>query len=131
MQGADDLARMVAEGTFPFPGADAMLVPVAAGLATGCSGWASRDGSSTPARTRSRPTAALGLAADLIGSELGVVTAGLCASDEPSLTSRWCGEVAAGRAPREAEVDGNGSVVQLRSIPAADRGREQGPAPWC
>src|SRR6201995_4613939 len=25
--------------------------------------------------------------------------------------------VAAGRAPREAEVDGNGSVVQLRSIP--------------
>ena len=26
VQGADDLARMVAEGTFPFPGADAMLV---------------------------------------------------------------------------------------------------------
>ena len=26
LQGADDLARMVAEGMFPFPGADAMLV---------------------------------------------------------------------------------------------------------
>ncbi len=108
LQGADDLARMVAEGTFPFPGADAMLIRsprVGDGLVRlGKSGrviYASPNAQSAYRR--------LGLAADLIGSELGVVTAGLCASDEPLDESLMV--VAAGRAPREAEVDGNGSVV--------------------
>jgi two-component sensor histidine kinase len=114
LQGADDLARMVAEGTFPVPGADAMLVRsprVGDGLLRlGKSGkvtYASPNAQSAYRR--------LGLAADLIGAELSVVTAGLCASDEPLDESLMV--VAAGRAPREAEVDGNGSVVQLRSIP--------------
>jgi two-component sensor histidine kinase len=66
----------------------------------------------------------LGLAADLIGSELGVITAGLSASDEPLDESLMV--VAAGRAPSVAEVDGNGSVVQLRSIPLVVGGNRTG-----
>ena len=123
LQGADDLARMVAEGTFPFPGADAMLIRsprVGDGLVRlGKSGrviYGSPNAQSAYRR--------LGLAADLIGAELGVVTAGLCASDEPLDESLMV--VAAGRAPREAEVDGNGSVVQLRSIPLIVGGTRTG-----
>jgi two-component sensor histidine kinase len=123
LQGADDLARMVAEGTFPFPGADAMLVRsprVGDGLLRlGKAGrviYASPNAQSAYRR--------LGLAADLIGTELSVVTAGLIASDEPLDESLMV--VAAGRAPREAEVDGNGSVVQLRSIPLVVGGSRTG-----
>ena len=114
LQGADDLARMVAEGTFPFPAAGAMLVRsprVGDGLLRlGRSGhvtYASPNAQSAYRR--------LGLAADLIGADLGVVTAGLGASDEPLDESLVV--VATGRSPREAEVAGNGSVVQLRAIP--------------
>ena len=99
LQGADDLARMVAEGTFPFPGADAMLVRsprVGDGLLRlGKAGrviYASPNAQSAYRR--------LGLAADLIGAELGVVTTALVASDEPLDESLMV--VAAGRAPREA-----------------------------
>jgi two-component system, sensor histidine kinase PdtaS len=123
LQGADDLARMVAEGTFPFPGADAVLVRsprVGDGLLRlGKSGrvtYASPNAESAYRR--------LGLAADLIGAELGVLTAGLCASDEPLDESLMV--VAAGRVPREAEVDANGSVVQLRSIPLIVGGQRTG-----
>ena len=123
LQGADDLARMVAEGTFPVPGADAMLVRsprVGDGLLRlGRSGrviYASPNAQSAYRR--------LGLAADLIGAELSVVTAGLVASDEPLDESLIV--VAAGRVPREAELDGNGSVVQLRSIPLIVGGSRTG-----
>jgi len=123
LRGADDLARMVADGAFPFPGADAMLVRsprVGDGLLRlGKSGrvtYASPNAQSAYRR--------LGLAADLVGSELGAVTAGLCATSEPLDESLMV--VAAGRAPGEAEVDGNGSVVQLRSIPLIVGGRRTG-----
>jgi two-component sensor histidine kinase len=43
------------------------------------------------------------------------VTAQLCTSGQPSDDSLMV--TASGRAPRETEVEGNGSVVQLRSIP--------------
>jgi two-component sensor histidine kinase len=66
----------------------------------------------------------LGVAADLIGTELAVVTAGLWASDEPLDESLMV--VAAGRAPRAAEVDGKGSVVQLRAIPLIVGGSRTG-----
>jgi two-component sensor histidine kinase len=123
LQGADDLARMVAEGTFPFAGEAAMLARsprVGDGLLRlGRSGrvtYASPNAESAYRR--------LGLAADLIGAELAVVTAGLCASDEPLNESLMV--VAAGRAPRAAEVDGNGSVVQLRAIPLIVGGTRTG-----
>ena len=123
LQGADDLARMVAEGTFPFPGEAAILVRsprVGDGLLRlGRSGrvtYASPNAQSAYRR--------LGLAADLIGAELAVITAGLCASDEPLDESLMV--VAAGRAPRAAEVDSNGSVVQLRAIPLIVGGSRTG-----
>ena len=123
LQGADDLARMVAEGTFPFVGEDAVLVRsprVGDGLLRlGKSGrvtYASPNAQSAYRR--------LGLTADLIGAELGSITAGLSVSDEPLDESLMV--VAAGRAPREAEVDGNGSVVQLRSIPLVVGGSRTG-----
>jgi two-component system, sensor histidine kinase PdtaS len=123
LQGADDLARMVAEGTFPFLGADAMLVRsprVGDGLLrlgkTGRVTYASPNALSAYRR--------LGLAADLIGAELGAVTAGLCATDEPLDESLMV--VATGRAPREAEVEGNGSVVHLRAIPLIVSGERTG-----
>jgi two-component sensor histidine kinase len=123
LQGADDLARMVAEGTFPFHGEAAMLVRsprVGDGLLRlGRSGrvtYASPNAQSAYRR--------LGLAADLIGAELAVITAGLCASDEPLDESLMV--VAAGRAPRAAEVDSNGSVVQLRAIPLIVGGSRTG-----
>jgi two-component sensor histidine kinase len=123
LQGADDLARMVAEGTFPFPGEEAMLVRlprVGDGLLRlGRSGrvtYASPNAQSAYRR--------LGLAADLIGAELAALTAGLSASDEPLDESLMV--VAAGRTPRAAEVDGNGSVVQLRAIPLIVGGTRTG-----
>jgi two-component sensor histidine kinase len=123
LQGADDLARMVAEGTFPFTHADASLVRsprVGDGLLRlGRSGkviYASPNALSAYRR--------LGLAADLIGAELGAVTAGLIASDEP-LDESLMG-VATGRAAKEAEVEGNGSVVQLRAIPLIVGGQRTG-----
>ena len=123
LQGADDLARMVAEGTFPFPGEPAVLVRsprVGDGLfrlgKSGRVSYASPNAQSAYRR--------LGLAADLIGAELALVTAGLCASDEPLDESLMV--VAAGRAAGAAEVDVNGSVVQLRAIPLIVGGTRTG-----
>ena len=123
LQGADDLARMVAEGTFPFPGEAAILVRsprVGDGLLRlGRSGrvtYASPNAESAYRR--------LGLAADLLGAELAVITVGLRASDEPLDESLMV--VAAGRVPRAAEVEGNGSVVQLRAIPLIVGGTRTG-----
>src|ERR1700750_1753270 len=123
LQGADDLARMVAEGTFPFPGADAMLVRsprVGDGLLR--LGKAGRGIYASPSAQSAYRR--LGLSGDMIGAERSVVTTGLVASDDPLDDSLMV--VAAGRAPREAEVDGNGSVVQLRLIPPVVGGRRGG-----
>jgi two-component system, sensor histidine kinase PdtaS len=57
----------------------------------------------------------LGLTADLLGAELGPVTARLCAPGHATDDSLMV--TASGRAPRETEIEGNGSVLQLRSIP--------------
>jgi two-component system, sensor histidine kinase PdtaS len=123
LRGADDLARMVAEGTFPFVGAEPMLVRsprVGDGLLRlGRSGrviYASPNALSAYRR--------LGLTADLVGAGLGPVTAQLCATDEPLDDSLMV--VASGRSPRETEVEGNGSVVQLRAIPLVVDGARTG-----
>ncbi len=123
VQAADDLAQMVSEGAFPFHGEPALLVRsprVGDGLLrlgrAGRVTYASPNAQSAYRR--------LGLAADLIGAELATVTAGLCASDEPLDESLMV--VAAGRAPGAAEVDANGSVVQLRTIPIVVGGTRTG-----
>ena len=124
LQGADDLARMVAEGAFPFAGEAAAVLARSPRVGDGLLrlGRAGRVTYASPnAQSAYRR---LGLAADLIGAELSVITAGLCASDEPLDESLMV--VAAGRAPRAAEVDGKGSVVQLRAIPLIVGGTRTG-----
>jgi two-component sensor histidine kinase len=123
LQGADDLARMVSEGTFPYAGQDATLVRsprVGDGLlrldTTGRVTYASPNAQSAYRR--------LGLTADLMGAELGAATAQLWISAEPVDESLML--VASGRAPRETEIDGNGAVVQLRSIPLVVGGQRTG-----
>ena len=124
LAGADDLARMISEGTFPYPGqddttlvrsprvGDGMLRLDAAGRVT----YASPNAQSAYRR--------LGFQADLMGSELGSATAHLAVSGAPVDESLML--VARGRAPRETEIDVNGTVVQLRSIPLVVGGQRTG-----
>jgi two-component sensor histidine kinase len=123
LAGADDLARMVAEGTFPYPGQDTSLVRsprVGDGLlrldTAGRVTYASPNAQSAYRR--------LGFAADLVGTELGSATAQLVATGAPVDESLML--VARGRAPRETEIDAEGTVVQLRSIPLVVGGQRTG-----
>jgi two-component system, sensor histidine kinase PdtaS len=123
LKGADDLAQMVAAGTFPYPGEEPVLVRsprVGDGLLrlgrSGRVGYASPNALSAYRR--------LGLTADLVGAELGPLTSRLCAPGLPTDDSLMV--TASGRSPRETEVEGNGSVVQLRSIPLVVNGVRTG-----
>jgi two-component sensor histidine kinase len=123
LKGADDLAQMVAAGTFPVPGEEPALVRsprVGDGLLrlgrSGRVSYASPNALSAYRR--------LGLTADLVGAELGPLTAQLCAPGQPADDSLMV--TASGRAPRETEVEGHGSVVQLRSIPLVVNGMRTG-----
>ena len=123
LKGADDLAQMVAAGMFPHSGEEPALVRsprVGDGLLrlgrSGKVSYASPNALSAYRR--------LGLSADLVGAELGPVTARLCAPGRPADDSLMV--TASGRAPRETEVEGNGSVVQLRSIPLVVGGLRTG-----
>ncbi len=124
LQGADDLARMVAEGTFPFGGEEATLARsprVGDGLLrlgrAGRVTYASPNALSAFRR--------LGLATDLVGAELGPLVAKLCAACAAPLDESLM-LVAYGRVPRDAEIEGNGSIVQLRSIPLIVGGSRTG-----
>src|SRR6266542_1217454 len=123
LQSADDLAQMVAAGRFPFPGEQPTLVRsprVGDGLLRLDRGgrvmYASPNALSAYRR--------LGISADLVGADLGPLTTVIGdpgAAVDDSLTA-----VASGRLPRETEVEGNGSVVQLRAIPLAVDARRTG-----
>jgi len=87
LQGADDLARMVAEGTFPFPGAERHAGPVAAGFGQNgaAQGWARPGGSIYASPNAQSAYRRLGLARRPDRSRASAwVTAGLIASDEPA-----------------------------------------------
>jgi two-component system, sensor histidine kinase PdtaS len=123
LRAADDLAQMVAAGIFPRPGEQPTLVRsprVGDGLLRlGRSGrvtYASPNGLSAYRR--------LGLTADLVGAELGPLTARLGATGRPRDDSLML--TASGRAHMETEVEGNGSVVQLRAIPLVVSGARSG-----
>jgi two-component sensor histidine kinase len=123
LRAADDMAQMVAAGIFPRPGEQPTLVRsprVGDGLLRlGRSGrvtYASPNGLSAYRR--------LGLTADLVGAELGPLTARLCATGGPRDDSLML--TASGRAHMETEVEGNGSVVQLRAIPLVVGGARSG-----
>jgi two-component sensor histidine kinase len=123
LRAADDLAQMVAAGMFPSPGEEPALVRsprVGDGLLrlgrAGKVTYASPNALSAYRR--------LGLTADLVGKELGPLTARLCATGEPRDDSLML--TASGRAHMETEVEANGSVVQLRTIPLVVGGARSG-----
>jgi two-component system, sensor histidine kinase PdtaS len=123
LKAADDLAQMVAAGMFPCPGEEPTLVRsprVGDGLLRlGRSGrvtYASPNALSAYRR--------LGLTADLVGAELGPLTARLCAKGGPHDDSLM--QAASGRAHVETEVEAHGSVVQLRTIPLVVAGARSG-----
>jgi two-component sensor histidine kinase len=123
LRAADDLAQMVAAGMFPCPGEEPALVRsprVGDGLLrlgrSGKVSYASPNALSAYRR--------LGLTADLVGKELGPLTARLCATGEPRDDSLML--TASGRAHMETEVEVNGSVVQLRTIPLVVSGARSG-----
>jgi two-component sensor histidine kinase len=119
---AADLATMVAEGRFPFPGgsADSDSSPRAGdGIirldADGRAVYASPNAVSAYRR--------LGVTSDLVGLHLGETTARLAPAeglvDEPL---PWLVSGLAGR-ETETEVEAGGVVVRLRSIPLLPGGR--------
>jgi two-component system, sensor histidine kinase PdtaS len=123
LRAADDLARMVAAGMFPSPGEEPALVRsprVGDGLLR-----LSRSGRVTYASPNALSAyRRLGLTADLVGRQLGPLTAKLYASREARDDSLMV--AASGRAHAETEVDANGAVVQLRTIPLIVDGARAG-----
>jgi two-component sensor histidine kinase len=114
LKASDDLTQMVAAGMFPAPGEEPVLVRsprVGDGLLR-----LSRSGKVTYASPNALSAyRRLGLHADLVGKQLGPLTARLCAGRVPRDDSLMV--AASGRAHAETEIDANGSVVQLRTIP--------------
>jgi two-component system, sensor histidine kinase PdtaS len=120
---ADHLARMVAEGSFPFPGGlegldsspragDGLVRLDVDGIVT----YASPNALSAYRR--------LGLAADLTGSRLDSVTRQLVPRRGP--VDEDLAAVAGGRTARGVEVEGKGTIVQLRAIPLLASGARIG-----
>jgi two-component system, sensor histidine kinase PdtaS len=123
LRAADDLTQMVAAGMFPAPGEEPVLVRsprVGDGLIrlnkSGRVTYASPNGLSAYRR--------LGLTADIVGKQLGPLTARIGAGREPRDESLML--TASGRSQAETEVEGNGAVVQLRTIPLVVDGARAG-----
>jgi len=124
LSAADDLTQMVAAGIFPAPGEEPALVRsprVGDGMLrlsrSGKVTYASPNGLSAYRR--------LGLTADIVGKQLGPLTARLCASGRAPRDDSLMA-AASGRTHAETEVEANGSVVQLRTIPLVVDGERAG-----
>ena len=125
LRSATELAQMVAEGSWPYPG------DVAAGDGSGPragDGLIRLDPDGTVSYASPNALSAyrrLGYRGDLVAESLASVTAELATPsvtpvDEPVAT------IAAGRAPRLGEVEANDAVIQLRSIPLRPAGEHIG-----
>jgi two-component sensor histidine kinase len=114
---------MVAAGMFPSTGEEPALVRsprVGDGLLR-----LSKSGKVTYASPNALSAyRRLGLTADLVGAQLGPLTAKLCTTSAPRDGSLIL--TASGRAHMETELEGNGSVVQLRTIPLVVAGARAG-----
>ena len=124
LSAADDLTQMVAAGIFPAPGEEPALVRsprVGDGMLrlsrSGKVTYASPNGLSAYRR--------LGLTADIVGKQLGPLTARLCAGERAPRDDSLM-VAASGKSHAETEVDANGSVVQLRTIPLVVDGERAG-----
>jgi two-component system, sensor histidine kinase PdtaS len=117
---ATDLAKMIAGGRFPQVRAGVLDLDasprVGDGLirlnADGIVRYASPNALSAYRR--------LGLATDLVGNHLGLLTAELAPLTGP--VEEALSMVASGRHPREVEVEANAVVVHLRAIPLTPTG---------
>ncbi|NYI06315.1 sensor histidine kinase [Allostreptomyces psammosilenae] len=123
LQSASDLAQMIAGGHFPNPGDQAHRIGVPRvgdGLirldADGIVQYASPNALSAYHR--------LGLATDLIGSDLGAVTTELAPRKGP--VDEALAKVASGWAARVTELEVPGAVVQMRAIPLRPKGERIG-----
>jgi two-component sensor histidine kinase len=123
LKSADDLAQMIATGLYPGPASSPVHVQsprVNDGVVrlsrSGKVSYASPNAISAYRR--------LGLTADLTGRELGPLTARLCASTMPRDDSLML--AASGRAHLETEMEANGAVVQMRTIPLIVNGGSAG-----
>jgi two-component sensor histidine kinase len=121
LRSADDLARMVAEGSFPVLGPDDQVdaAPrVGDGLIRlderGVVTYASPNALSAYRR--------LGLTADLVGVHLGQATAALPGSSADRPVEEGPASVLAGATARQTEVEGGGAIVRLRVIPLTPGG---------
>jgi two-component system, sensor histidine kinase PdtaS len=123
LKAADELTQMVAAGLFPDRDQEPVLVRsprVGDGMLR-----LSRSGKVTYASPNALSAyRRLGLTADLVGKQLGPLTARLCAGRVPRDDSLMV--AASGRAAAETEIDANGSVVQLRTIPFIVDGERAG-----
>jgi two-component sensor histidine kinase len=120
---ADDLARMIAEGTFPYPGVGVGR----RGAPRVGDGLVRLDASASVTYASPNAVSAyrrLGLAGDLLASDFGATTAGLARSDAP--VDEALEVVVSGRAPRRTEVESRGAVVALRAIPLRRAGERIG-----
>ena len=123
LSAADQLTRMVAQGSFPAPGGlDELDASPRVGdglLLLGPDGaveYASPNAQSAYRR--------LGLASDLAGARLDVVTRQLL--QRRTGADEELGAVAGGRAARVMELEDQGTAVLVRSIPLLDGGRRTG-----
>ena len=122
LQSATDLARMVAEGEFPYPGGgppDDAAPRVGDGLirldAGGSVVFASPNAVSAYRR--------LGFTADLVGRDLAAVTADVVRGSE---LMPGAADLAAGRRAGAADAETPGATIQLRSLPLRHSGRHIG-----
>ncbi|MBE1534462.1 sensor histidine kinase [Actinomadura algeriensis] len=128
LQSASDLAKMISEGRFPVPGEEPNLVRsprVGDGLMrldrSGRVMYASPNAQSAYRR--------LGYPTDLVGENLGEITADLCDTGEP--LEEALSVLLSGRAPREVEVEARGPIMQLRTIPLVVGGTRIGAIVLC
>jgi two-component sensor histidine kinase len=121
----EQLATMVAEGSFPYAGGvDAVGAPALPRVGDGLLRL-DRDGvvlyASPNALSAYRR---LGLATDLIGTQLSTTTSGLVPTR--GTVDEALSVVASGRAAKVSEVEAKGTSVVLRSLPLQRAGRRLG-----
>lgn len=123
LQSANDLARMIAEGAFPYPDSGA---PDGAGPRVG-DGLIRLDADGTVVFASPNAVSAyrrLGFTADLVGGGLAELTAGVLGPGDgvgPRVVA-----AATGRSPAVAEAETVGAVIGLRALPLSAAGRHIG-----
>ncbi len=118
----DDLAVMVAEGSFPVVGVATTGRSPRVGdglLQLGADGRVSYASPNAVSAFRR-----LGLATDLVGADLAAVAVRLC--HRPGPVDETLGLVASGRVAGGAEIDNRAATITLRSLPLSRSGRGHG-----